>query len=189
MSALISRLAQSFFEDHALLPHTYTDDPLATMLGDQHSINHYVSVLILVWRVLGFKLAFKKGQLGNAVCWVGYDIATDADAHTIRVSIKKEFMEELTAMTQDFLKRNVVGRRDLKSYTGKVSHVANMIWVIKPFMEQLWAACESSGGSKQGCVWRRQIDDALSWIKAFLDNQHGPHTPGVEVTSVSRGGY
>ena len=41
-------------------------------------------------------------------------------------------------------------------------------------MEQLWAACEQNGGSKRGCVWRRQIDDALSWIKDFLDNQHGP---------------
>ena len=89
----------------------------------------------------------QEGQLGSSVGWVGYDVVTNADAQTVQVSIKKEFMDELLANTAELLTVNVVGRRDLKSYTGKVCHVANMIWVLKTIMEQLRAACEHSGAA------------------------------------------
>ena len=69
----------------------------------------------------------------------------------------------------------MIPKRDMKSYSGKVSHVANLIWAMRPFMEQLWAACESSAGNaaRRGSVWKRQVNDALTWIAAFLREQHG----------------
>ena len=77
MSALISRPAQALFAEGELQLHTYADDPIATMCGNQDEINLYTTIIILTWRVLGFKLAFRKGQLHHAVTWVGYDTFTD----------------------------------------------------------------------------------------------------------------
>ena len=102
MSALISRLAQSLSEDHELLLHTHTGDALATWLGTEKDIHRFVTVLILVWRVFGFKLAFKKGQLDSSVGWVGYDVATNAEAQTAQVSVKKDFVDELLADIAEF---------------------------------------------------------------------------------------
>ena len=67
-------------------------------------------------------------------------------------------------------------KRDMKPYAGKVSHVANLIWAMKQFMEQLWAACEAGAGNaaRRGSVWKRQVNDASTWISAFLREQHGP---------------
>ena len=176
MSALISRLAQALFAASELQLHTYTDDPIATMCGAQDEINLHTTILVLTWRVLGFKLAFRKGQLNHAVTWVGYDIFTNVARQLIEVTIKKEFLEELLATTEKLLKHNQVGKRELRSYTGRANHVANMVWVLKPFLEELWAAVEATASSNaaRGCVWRKQIQNALTWIRSFLLMQRGP---------------
>ena len=74
LSALITRLAQSVFEAEELDLATYTDDPIAAVLGNEEETNRLVAILVLVWRCMGFALAFRKGQLSEKVGWVGHEV-------------------------------------------------------------------------------------------------------------------
>ena len=43
----------------------------------------------MAWRGMGFALAFRKGQLGVNVSWVGHDISVDPKTKTVTAAIKK----------------------------------------------------------------------------------------------------
>ena len=87
-------------------------------------------------------------------------------------------MEQI-AKEMQLQKKAMIPKRDMKSYAGKVNHVANLIWAMKPSMGQIWAACESKAGfaAARGGVWKRQVKDAISWILAFLLKQGGRDRP------------
>ena len=55
--------------------------------------------------------------------WVGYDIFTNVARKLIEVATKKEFLEELLTTTEKLLKHRRVGKRELRSYTGRANHV------------------------------------------------------------------
>ena len=148
-------------------------------------------MLCLIWLVLGFSLSFHKAQHGHQVVWVGYQLTSHGDCVT--AAINQSFMDSLRQTTDDILKKNVIGHRKLKSYTGCANHVANLLFAWRPFLDTLWAA--SAGATSQqgpntkkrrwalqhkksrsprGTVWVKQVRTSLLWILSFLSLHQGP---------------
>ena len=125
--------------------------------------------------MMNLGLAFHKAQHGPKVQWVGHDVHAQRNPSLIDVAIKEEFMEQLLALTLSIDSRNQVSRKELRSYTGKANHVSTLVWSWKPFLDCLWAACESRGSSNAGygCVWTKQFKSSLRWLRAFMTLQKG----------------
>jgi hypothetical protein len=175
IAALLGRFSQSLFPQDRMRLQIYTDDPIGTLRGLPAQRRRMCAVLVVAWLVLGLNLAFAKGQLGPEVTWTGHLIAYRMQTH-IFVTIKDEFMTDFRATTDAIQKQNVISIKDLRSYAGRANHIANLIWAWRPFLETLWAAIyQDVVGSQapRGCVWVRQIQDALTWIQAFLQQETG----------------
>jgi hypothetical protein len=65
------RLIQSLFEPDVVRLHCFVDDPIASIRGTPLNRKLAVATMILTWEALGFGLAYKKGQLGKSVTWIG----------------------------------------------------------------------------------------------------------------------
>ena len=107
--------------------------------------------------------------------WVGRDIQADSEKKIVDVGIKEESMTHILDMTLEIHKKNQVNRRELRSYTGKANHVSTLIWCPKPFLDTLWAACESKGrtNAAYGNIWPKQLKSSLSWLLSFLRRAQG----------------
>ena len=68
-------LTQSLFTPNEVRLVCYVDDPLAGVYGTTAERRLYITLMVLVWRALDFKLAFPKGQTGHTVTWIGGTLA------------------------------------------------------------------------------------------------------------------
>ena len=68
----------------------------------------------------------------------------------------------------------------LRSYAGSANHVANLLFVWRPFLDALWAAsAQAADGKKRtnappGMLWTEQVRVSLQWIWWFLECEGGP---------------
>ena len=172
VAALVSRLTQSMFHPSELLLQTFVDDPIGSVTGSERQRNYIVAAIVLVWMALGFPLAFKKGQRGPEIVWIGATLRVTSSG--VEASIRKSILDELRVQVSDILKSNVVSRKVLRSFAGRCNHVATLLWPWRPFLQSLWAPLTApSSGAPHNCVWVRQIPVSVHWIRAFLEGSSG----------------
>ena len=94
--------------------------------------------MVLVWNALGFKLAFRKGQLGVTVTWIGITVTIEQGG--IRAKVKQAIIDDIMTDLATFKGANVIWKKDLHSFLGKRSHVSGLLLVMRPFMIPIWAA-------------------------------------------------
>ena len=150
LAALIGRLTQSVLDDSRSRLHIYLDDPIIAMRGNKAAVEKEVTLAVLVWRCMNVDLAFLKGQFGPAVTWIGHDISIDMQELAITAAIKRAFLEDLLTEARAIGKNNKIKRKELRIFTGKSNHVASLIWTWKPFLDELWAAADSTHRSNAG---------------------------------------
>ena len=169
-AALVGRLTQGMLGTRRARLSTYVDDPIAVLGGSNRLREIMIAMIVLVWSALGFTLSFKKGKRGRQVQWVSasYDMWPNLDG--ISVSLKEEIESSVRKLTKDMLKLNVLPTRDLRSYAGKVSHIASVLSTWRPFLQEVWGALKSTNSSKapMNCVWVKQFRSALKWFETFL---------------------
>ena len=167
--ACVCVLTQSLMnlEESSML--CYVDDPLAALAGTQDHIKAMVSMIVLTWEALGFKLAYPKGQFGSEVTWIGGTIQCLPAA--IRVTIKESIIQDIMADLKRFLEGNVIAIKDLHSTTGKLNHAAGLLVILRPFVQPLWAALHATHNARgpPNCVWTKQIKTTLRWFQSFFD--------------------
>ena len=135
-------------------------------------------------------MAFHKAQLNKKADWVGYSVSSHDGA--VEAEVKESFMEDMAATTGELLEHNYISLKTLRSYTGRANHIANLLFSWRPFLDALWAACSGGGGNPgdtysngkpnkrkraralKGTIWTKQVMNDPVWIKAFLDEVHGP---------------
>ena len=107
-----------------------------------------------------------------ALKWIGFALrSTDAE---LEVSIKPEILRELRSQIASAVKCNVISRKDLQRPAGGANHVAGMIRVWRPFLQELWGALASDGGNAPpNCIWISQIKSVLAWLDLFLRGVRG----------------
>jgi hypothetical protein len=167
VAALITRLTQSVIDVATSRINTYVDDPIIALLGPQSERDLKYAMVLLVWSALGLPLSLEKAVRGRSVTWTSAIFTPGM--RCLWVEVKKAIIEDATALTETFLKRNVTPVKELKSLTGKLAHVASIVLTLTPFLSELYAALQSERGSAPpGCIWTKQIHEALLWIQAFL---------------------
>ena len=154
---------------------TYVDDPAVTIRGTKDQRDRTVATIVILWAALGFGLSYDKASRGRTISWIGLTI-TIGDAW-VRATIKADRVKELLDMTNDFLSRNVISVKEMRSYVGKASNFAQLLFTWRPFLGELWASFSSdamkASGAPLNCIWRRQVLSALRWLKSFLQREAG----------------
>jgi hypothetical protein len=91
------------------------------------------------------------------------------------VSIKDAILSDVRGITVEILKVNVYAIKSLQSYVGKLMHIASLIYMLRPFLNDMYAAIHSTQPSNapRGCIWTDQIRHAIQWIAAFLGQTMG----------------
>ena len=71
---------------------------------------------------------------------------------------------------RSMLQSNVVAVKPLRALTGKLVHIASIVYTLRPFLTELHAAIyPRPRGAPRGTVWLKQISHVLTWIIALLD--------------------
>jgi len=170
VGALLMRLTQSLFPLDVVRLACFVDDPIAVIRGTESEQQLIVCIIVLVWAALGFPLALPKGQYGKRVRWIGFDLSVDKK--TIVATLKEELVRDIKAHITSLAAVNIVPHKLLRSFAGKVSHAASLLYTLRPFLAEIWAALVTVGvssGAPPNTVWFKQIRSAITWFQAFFD--------------------
>lgn len=100
----------------------------------------------------------------------------DDQVGEVTVSIPTDKVEKLQKATSDFLKRPVVGRKQLRSYAGGLSSVAGLIPHLRPFLATIWAVL--------GGVEERMTEPISGLPESYSTPEgYGPRSCGSEPSS------
>ena len=92
----------------------------------------------------------------------------------LEVSIKPDTSNELRSQIARALTGNVISKKELQRLVGRANHVAGIVPVWRPFLQQLWGALAGEGGNAPSkCIWTAQVRSALTWLDLFLEGVRG----------------
>jgi len=119
-----------------------------------------------------------KAVRGESVTWTSASlepIRTDGAITGIRVEIKPSIIQDVQAATDKFAIANLISYKDLRSYVGKLTHMASLVYVMRPFLLEFYAALKGTVQSTapSHSIWSKQLSSALRWIAALLDGSQG----------------
>jgi len=171
-AAAIGRILASIFDPNEFRSEIYVDDPLMAVVGSFPRRQKLLTMALLTLDVLNFPLAWEKGVRGTSVVWIGAQLTATREA--IQVTIPADKLEDLSLQTRAFRKQAVAYRNAVRSYCGKLSFVAGMVPVLRPFLSMLWAALSSKSRLPANLVHCRRFHVALDWLNALFKGIHGP---------------
>ena len=112
MVSLALRCPQSlFFEQpsgtppkarEALRLETFVEDPLFCIRGSQQARARKMALVVLVWRALGFPVAFQKVARGSSVPWIVCVLKIDVLLHQVTAEIAEEKVVEAKDRVDQF---------------------------------------------------------------------------------------
>mgnify|MGYP000140571462 CR=1 FL=1 len=173
LAALLMRFTQSLFSPDPLRLLCFVDDPVAGITGTQLERKLCVATIILTWEALGLPLAYRKGQLSQSVTWIGGTLSITPEG--IRGAVKQEIVDDIVQALKRYSQLYVVSKKELHTFVGRVNYAAGLLISARPFLHSIWAFLYSKeGNSPPNTVWIRQIEHALSWLRAvFCSNIDG----------------
>ena len=156
--------------------HTYVDDPWAVVKGTIVSRSRSIALMILCWRIIGIRLAFGKARRGPQLDWIGANLSVFS-LRSVRATIMSDRLTEVRYLTEYYLSLDVMGVKDLRSYTGKVQSMASLLHTWRPFVAMLWAALYAAPviatRAPINCIWVSQVREPMSWLSVFLSEVTG----------------
>ena len=114
LAALVMTLTQSLFTPSEVRLVCYVDDPLAGVYGSRAERRLYITMMVLVWRALDFKLAFPKGQTGYKVTWIGGTLEIHCNGSRITgitATVKESIVADIVADLNAFLLLNIITKK------------------------------------------------------------------------------
>ena len=171
-AAAIGRNLASIFDPNEFRSEICVDDPLMAVVGSVPRRQKLLTMALLTMDVLNFPLAWEKGIRGATVVWIGAQLTATREA--IQVTIPGDKLEDLSLQTRAFRMQAVAYRNAVRSYCGKLSFVAGMVPVLRPFLSMLWAALSSKSRLPATLVHCRRFHVALDWLNALFKGIHGP---------------
>ena len=129
-AAAMGRILASIADPSRFRVEIFVDDPLMVASGDTISRDWTFTRALLALSVLGFPLAWGKGELGQEVVWIGAKLSNLNEG--IRVSIPQDKLVVLQDQTALFSRSTVVSRRHVRSYCGRLSFIAGMVAAFAP---------------------------------------------------------
>ena len=173
-AAAVGRVLSSIADPSAFRVEVYVDDPLLAASGSLRERTHTFTKQLLALALLGFPLAWSKAAIGSEVVWIGAQLT--ATASGVRVSIPQGKLDALRTEVAQMQRTAVQTRRAVRSFCGKLSLVAGMVPILRPFLGMYWAALASKSRLPPSLVHCRQFAVASQWMAALLQEVHGPLT-------------
>jgi len=180
--ALLARLIQSVIGAHRGRLELYVDDTFLAFYNTASGGRADFATVVYLWTALGLPLTLKKAGFGTSITWTSgvFTVTTaklgSGDARVrLVVQVKPDTVREVAEFTAKYRSQNLIPIKELRSYVGKCTAIASLVFTWNPFLKPLWAALTPAAaeGSRapKGCVWTRQIQDSLDWIHAFLTSE------------------
>eukprot|EP00972_Heterocapsa_arctica_P077191 11385372-Heterocapsa_arctica.AAC.1 len=90
--------------------------------------------------------------------------------HQVSVSIPEDKIKYLLTLVDTYLAADIIAVHDLRTLIGIANHFASVVYVLRPFMGELWAVLQSgidqtTSGAVPNCVWTKQAASTLRWLR------------------------
>ena len=118
---------------------------------------------------MGFPIAFHKAVLHPSLTWIGVRLSVSADA--IQAEVPESKVADLLQLLKEALVGNVVSRKTLRTIIGKATSIASVLYVWRPFVQEMSAALHAPSEAPKGCVWVKQIRHAATWLIKFFSSE------------------
>ena len=170
-AALLGRLTQSVLGASAARISTYVDDPVIVAVGTRAERRSIFAMALAIWAALGLPLALEKAQVGSTTTWTSAIFQPTRTG--LEVSIKPNIVQETLELCRRFLAHNTIAKKELRSCTGKATHIASLVHTMRPFLSELYGALGSATkhGPVKSTVWTKQVRSALTWLVALLQQE------------------
>ena len=152
----------------------YVDDPAMTIGGDQKRRNVVMIKTVLLWMILGLKLAWIKGHRGRQGEWVGahYRPWTDSEVPGVIIGISADRAKQLSERCRKLAGMGErVPRAEVRRLAGLGSWMAGLMPQLSAFTRMFWAA---NHASNEFTIARTQVLAPLQWFTAFAEVAFGP---------------
>lgn len=127
-------------------------------------------MVIVMWSLMGFPIATHKATLSNSLVWIGVQLQVDPTQVVAEVPAAN--VQELDSLLAAAVERNLVSKKSLRTLIGKAMAIASVIYVWRPFIAELYTALHAQQTkAPQGCVWTKQIEPAVKWLRTFLSGE------------------
>lgn len=94
----------------------------------------------------------------------------------VRAEVKHTIVADIVDALRKFDTRNVLSKKGVRSFVRRSSHAVGLLVTLRPFPQSIWASLSGSGNAPTDTIWKRQIQHALGWMKAFLNDE----LPGLQ---------
>ena len=153
---------------------TYVDDPIITFDVLDKRYRSVLGAIILWFSITGFPIKYSLADYGENVKWIGATIQTMDQEQAIRVSVPKDKLDDFRTRCSQFRSRPVIGRKQLRSFTGALSFIGGIVPYLKPFLASLWAAVSQANDKSHALrrlVHTKRVGQALDWVQTFLNEE------------------
>ena len=141
------------------------------------------AITLGIWSALRLPIAFNKATIGEEIGWISAVFRPTLTSLT--VTVKESLVQETLEMLLSFVSGNYIRKKLLRSCVGKAQHIASLVPLVRPFLQELYAALHSDSAkmhSRFGAevVWTKQVRHALLWLTHLL--QEGWHSQSTTRT-------
>ena len=145
LSAALARLWQSMIMRDGELQ-LYMDDPLFAIIGPKGSRRGVLAMLLYTAAAMGIQLAFRNGERGLRICWIGVQLEIVANRALLLLTVPEKVVNELLAKMKEWKGKGkgMIAFQDLRASTGKLSWVAGIVPRIRLTVSILYAVVASA---------------------------------------------
>lgn len=165
VAAMIARMTQAVFGEAYYRLQVYVDDPCICVRGVDSLRNFNMAATILLWRTMGMRLAYRKASRGHRISWIGAELPAlhqGTRRAQLRATAKQEIVDEIKERTYEHATINVLAKKALPSYVGKLNRLAGIVEFLRPFMADLYGVIHRATDSRAptNCYTGRNNGDA-----------------------------
>lgn len=127
LSAALARMWQTLIAPGQGALQLYVDDALIVLQGPKRKRDETVGLLLYTAAAFGVQVAFHKGERGLRTTWIGIQFELSPEERALFLTIPKKMIEEIKAAMSEWKTKGMIGLKELRSITGKVSWLAGAL--------------------------------------------------------------
>ena len=175
-AALAGRLCAAVLDRAHARAQVYVDDPIVTLRGSPAVVQHEGALFLATLLALGLPLSWAKAGGGPEIDWIGAHLSLDPDS--VAVSVPTEKAEAILTELNALKHSTIFPCKRLAPLAGRIAFFAGLIPVLRPFLDQYWAAIAAcrqtppAGDTRRlasrGLIPARSIRRSTTWFVAFF---------------------
>ena len=164
----------------------YIDDILGILAGPRAQRCKLLSMVLYTLGAFGVRVSLKKGEQGPRIKWIGVTFEINYPEN-VTLGIPQKMVEEISTVLENVQSRGMIGFKELRSLTGRLSWVAGTLprlrWAVSmcygtlqavlkedPGIEEKRAAERADKRPKKKLIPVKRLGVALPWLRAALSD-------------------